>query len=336
MPAYFKNGHGELPKGEKTRWWVFTNYNLEFNYAALIVERASYIAYGLETAPTTGRKHHQGWIRFKHETGSKKNVAKHLGNCHVEPMVGTLSQNDDYCQKESHLVVFGNKPSQGERKDIRQILEEVKGGRSQEDIIEENPDQWVQYGRRFEEARAVFRNKKRTWLTEVIIYYGPPGTGKSLCANMHWPDADKCTWDGRFMNGYTQNDTVILEEYTGGVPYCLFNQMVDRYGMTINVKNGKNCQWNPRTLVMTTNEHPQNWYNNAAWGRRLKEICRVITLEKPLIPEIVKIQKLWRGKIGRNHRVAQPAQGLAMRRLGFIRNKRQRTGARTGVISYKK
>jgi len=289
-----------LKDGERTRLWAFTNFDLQFDYeAAFGTGKFTYIAYGLETAPTTGRLHHQGWMRLKNQSGSFKGTAKLLGQCTVGPMVETLAQNETYCSKEGTLTELGVKPKQGERTDITAILGEIKEGKTEEQIMEDHPEQWVQYGRRFEDARALLTNHKRRWATELVIFWGAPGVGKSLRADTLWPDADHVSWDGKFMNGYTHAETVIFDEFEGrhgpaAIPELMWLQLVDRYPMTINVKNNRNCQWNPRRIVFTSNRNPNLWYGSRRSLRRIEEYATSKKMTVVLRDQFVKLQRRWR------------------------------------------
>ena len=138
----------------KTRLWCFTQFDkMDWDYASMIGRKVKYIAYGLEKCPKTGRPHHQGFIYFRTQQRSIKNIAKSLGKCHVEPCQGSLCDNDYYCSKAGQLVEFGEKPAQGTRMDINDVMDAVKAGATELDLAEANPGLWCQYGRRFERYR---------------------------------------------------------------------------------------------------------------------------------------------------------------------------------------
>jgi len=97
----------------KNRNFVFTwnNYTeqsltLLENYATI---GAKYVAYAEEIAPTTGTKHLQGYISFSNPKTISQARAK-LPGCHIESMLGSIAQNEEYCSKAGTLIEFGQKP----------------------------------------------------------------------------------------------------------------------------------------------------------------------------------------------------------------------------------
>ena len=132
------------------------------------------MAYGLETCPDTGRKHHQGCIYFSGQRNSVKGVARDLGNSHVERCCGNLDQNLDYCGKEGELIEIGNRPRQGKRVDLDLLKDEIMNGdQTVEDIVLNNPMAYHQYGRTLNKIEDIaLRKKWRTWMTKGIWIYG--------------------------------------------------------------------------------------------------------------------------------------------------------------------
>lgn len=275
----------------RTRWWVFTNFDLGFNWGKLVDEGVlTYVAYGNEVCPTTRKAHQQGWVRFKHPKQSFKNVSKLFGGAHVEKMRGCVQENDDYCSKEARLLTLGKKPRPGFRTDLQGILEEVKDGMSEQEIAERWSVQWCQYRRAFERYRDLCI-KHRTWKTEVRVWYGAPGTGKTDAAKLWLTDTeetdpkiiedyDNCTYQGDFMHGYGEHTSKVLwddfDEAT--MPKWLFLQATDRNKMNMNIKGGS-IKWVPKKIAITSNIDPRMWYGlgtgdgwKAVAGR-----CAVIT-----------------------------------------------------------
>ena len=156
----------------KVRNWTFTNYHLDFDYKCLVNDhKVKYIAYGEETCSTTKRKHHLGWLCFfntrRHELGKDRQRAPDasIPAAHLEPMRGSLQQNDKYCSKETAgvLVEFGDKPKQGNRGDIIALKKEIEDGTATvDDIVLDQPLTYHQYGRTLREMETILlRRKKR-------------------------------------------------------------------------------------------------------------------------------------------------------------------------------
>jgi len=252
---------------------------MDMDYQALIdAGKARYIAYGKELCPKTKRPHHQGFIYFKYATASTKKVANLLMKCHVKDCDGSLRDNDDYCSKATKgvLVEFGEKPKQGARMDIADMMEGVKKGISEQKLAEENPALWCQYGRRLERYRAILQPKRR-WKTEVWVFWGAAGTGKTKRAwDEGGPEMDSVKFANGFLIGYSNAPCVLIDDFEPNcVPRQILLQLLDRYPCTVNIKNGE-TQWNPRTIFLTSNINPEDWFyeqkDTAAIMRRLDHI----------------------------------------------------------------
>ena len=174
----------------KVRNWTFTNFNPDFDYKCLVNDhKVKYIAYGEETCPKTSRKHHQGWLCFfntrRQELGKDRQRAADasIPGAHLEPMRGSLQQNDKYCSKQTAgvLVEFGDEPKQGNRVDLDAIKKELEDGTTTvDDIVLDHPVTFHQYGRTLREMETILLwRKKREWMTEGVWYYGPTAVGKS-------------------------------------------------------------------------------------------------------------------------------------------------------------
>jgi len=260
----------------RSRRWVFTNYNLDLVYDDIVGLR--YAAYGVERAPTTGRIHHQGWIYFQ-ERVSMKQAARRLG-CTVKKMKGTDDDNMSYCSKDGPLKEFGTKPAQGRRVDLEEYLNLVRNGEAEEKLSEVAPAMWAQYGRRGEYLRKLLQ-PKRKWVTDVRVWWGPAGVGKTRAA-IAWlgEDYDDISVHGEFVVGYHNQDAVLLDDFEpGAIARGLFLRMMDRYQLTVNVKNSEQT-WNPRKVAITSNHDPKHWYAEAAAVmRRLAQVTHLAECE---------------------------------------------------------
>lgn len=270
---------------ERTRLWVATIFDMEFDFETLFVwgrpptcrrGAMTYLGWGRETCPTTGREHFQVCVRFKNPRGSLPGVSKLFtagrgrgpGKAHVERMVGTLEQSIAYCSKDGDYESLGCVTNQGERKDLDQIMEEIKTkGLSELDIAEQNPQRWCQYGRRFERYRKLLE-ARRTKKTEVRVWWGPPGTGKTHAA-VNWLDDmydDVSYTRGGFFIGYHNHPNILLDDFDAVMmERSIFMKMTDEYKYTANIKGGE-INWNPKKIAITSNTDPAEWYTNVRSG----------------------------------------------------------------------
>lgn len=95
---------------------------------------------------------------------------------------------------------------------------------------------------------------------DVKVFYGPPGTGKSYAA-WHEAGTDAYPKDPRtkFWDGYQGNDTVVIDEFRGGIDISHILRWFDRYPVIIEQKFGATTLRASRIWV-TSNIHPRDWY----------------------------------------------------------------------------
>lgn len=252
----------------KSRWFHFTNYDMDYdwNHKYETENTIKYIAYGLEHTKS-GRPHHQGWMYVKNPL---YNTRRLLGTMHSEIMKGNIDQNDSYCSKENELVKIGIKPKQGNRRDISDIMDSIReNGESSLDIAQDNPNLWVQYGRRFDDYRRLLL-PRRTWKTEVSVFWGESGTGKTSTAWELAPNAAVVSFHNGFIIGYSGEEDVIFDDFEdSSIPRQLFLQLTDRYPLKVNIKNGE-MEWAPKRIIITSNFNPKYWFSGCeAVARRL-------------------------------------------------------------------
>lgn len=263
----------------RRRRWCFTNFDMDMDWKN--VPGLRYVCYGVEVAPTTQRKHQQGWLLFKNAMTLRAAASRLGGQMHLEGMRGTLEQNDKYCSKDGDLKEFGDRPMQGYRVDIEEYLQRVRDGVPELELAAAAPALWAQYGRRGETLRRMLRPRRR-WATTVKCWWGAPGSGKTRAA-IQWleggtdddVDYDDVSVAGDYIIGYRGAPSVLLDDFEAGtVRRGLFLQLLDRHPLRVNVKYGE-MEWNPRKLAITSNYDPTTWYpgqGSEAVQRRITEV----------------------------------------------------------------
>ena len=270
-----------MPKGQNSRTWCFTNFNLEFDYQAYLDSTtAEYVAYGLETCPTTQRQHHQGYVYFTEKRGSIKNIAKELGGCHVEPCKGSLQQNEDYCSKQGDLVEFGAKPQQGKRTDVATAIQAIQEGvMTADEMAVEHPTLYQQYGRTLSKAEDVILRKRfRTEMTKGIWIHGPTGSGKSHEAFQGFTPETHYVWKlnekSGWQDGYSGQETVIINDFRGEIPYNEMLQLVDKWPHSVPRRGREPAPFLAKTVIVTSSLEPAQVYNRRAAEDKLEQLLR--------------------------------------------------------------
>lgn len=273
--------------GFKTRLWCFTNFNLEFDYVDYFDKhKVTYLIYGLETCPTTGKQHHQGAVYFKSQRGSIKGVAKELNGAHVEMCKGTIDDNVKYCSKDGNVTEMGDRPNQGARQDIYAMKDLiVSGDITVDDIIMENPDLYHKYGRTFNAIEDIaLRKKFRTEMTECDWLYGPTGVGKSHTAftgynpSTHYilPLMDNGWWDG-----YKGQPFVIINEFRGQIQFSELLDLIDKWPKTVKRRNREPVPFLAKKIIITSCMEPDEVYSGVATNTdSINQLYRRINLIK--------------------------------------------------------
>lgn len=258
------NPNDENPgkSGGRARNWCFTLNNPTSNDEDELkaLKGVKYMCVGHEVGDS-GTPHLQGYVQFKDAKtiSSLKKVNKAI---HWEIARGSADQASEYCKKDGKFWEIGEMGSgQGFRTDLEVARQQILNNTPQIEIANENFFLWVQYGRRLEEYRSLVQ-PRRSWKSDVIIFWGESGTGKSRKANELYPNADRITYQHPFFLGYTNNDVVIFDDFDPAtMPVQVWLEICDRYPKKINVK-GSEKEWNPKTIVFTSNHDPKFWYGN--------------------------------------------------------------------------
>lgn len=227
----------------------------------------------IEEAPGTARPHIQGYVEFTKQT-SMAEAKLLLGDqaIHLEVRRGTREQAMEYCQKdetrrEGPWILGDPSHTQGTRSDLIAVKRALDSGASNEAIADQFFGSWVRYRRSFDEYRALKKMKVEvrdsTVDPTVFVLWGSTGTGKTKAATDAFPDAywlmkpvDRSTvW----MDGYTGQSTVIIDEFYGWLPFDLLLRMLDRYPLQMQIKGGV-VQLLATTFVITSNKSPDTWY----------------------------------------------------------------------------
>lgn len=242
-------------------------------------EKMKYLIIGEEICPKTGRKHWQGAAYF-HEKVSYKTAQRLLGigNSHIENIPqGTGNQAFDYCNKDGKYQEFGTRPQQGKRVDLIEIKDEIMQGKKVDEIVLENPMLYHQYGRtlmKIEELR--LRQTFRTELTKGIWYYGSTGCGKSVKAFENYtPDTHYAVPnDNGWWDAYTQQETVIFNDFRGEVRYNDMLELVDYHPKTVKRRGREPLPFTSKLVIVTSSLSPDQVYKNRDEEDSLEQLYR--------------------------------------------------------------
>lgn len=279
---------------EQYRFVVITDWRAE-DYVEL-PDGVNFIAWSIETAPTTGKLHCQAYAY-----GQKMSVkawASRFGKQHVKPMRGSLQQNEAYCSKQAELKKLGTEPmGSGHRRDleqIKQLCDNIPPGQNVMDLATD-VDSFavcIQYKRGLE---AYVANKRRRAIQgnhdapDVIFITGPSGSGKSRYVRQLEP----LVYDipgGPWRDGYDLQEAVLYDnlEPQSITDRVQFLKEIDRYPIQVPVKGGFTA-WKPKRIYITSTYTMDDFaarFNQATeWSRRITSLI-TLPVFKPKVAYI--------------------------------------------------
>lgn len=258
----------------RTRSWLFT-LNNPTSLIVLDEDKVSalkilYLVYQKEVG-AQGTPHLQGYVYFQNPVrmvGCKAALVALSDDtakgAHLEVARGTAQQNRDYCTKVDTRVEgpfeYGVIPKQGSRSDLGAIKDLIDSGASEADVAEQYFGQYVRYHNGFRQYRSVTA-RKRDWKTKVVVHYGSTGLGKTFRAHklggekLYIKDCENKWWER-----YQGEEQVLLDEFDGAtLSINRFKQLGDRGAANVEVKGGS-VSWCAKTLYITSNTAPGDWW----------------------------------------------------------------------------
>jgi len=229
----------------------------------------------------------QGFISFN----SPQTIAQarlKLPSCHVEIMLGSIAQSEDYCSKEGELIEHGVKPMSNDNKGRAEKLrwQRARDFAKQGNLDEIDADIFVRCYSTLKRIKSDYAPKPKPIDTICIWIYGTTGTGKSYAVETRFPDCyKKCMDDLKWFDGYSGEDCVYLEDIDkyqvkwGGV----LKRLADRWPMQASVK-GSMAYIRPKYVLVTSNY-------------RIDEIWTDPQTVEPLQRRFVEIEKLTKEQV---------------------------------------
>lgn len=220
--------------------------------------------------------HLQGFITLWSEQTHKKLGLYWLDKNAMwwEGMKGPLTANENYCSKETSLIVIGDKPLQGRRTDIITVKRKIDEDPTKMiwDLADDNEHTFKTVMRNYRALGEYARHKLRKLHLSmkhtpvVYVLYGPSRTGKSEwlqklvgAENVAVMPPPTSTW---WIDEYVARSKYILvdEITTQRVPPIdMFLNWCDKLCKPYNTKGGSSTM-RPEIIVFTSNLHPGLWW----------------------------------------------------------------------------
>ena len=280
VPVEFTTTVEQPVQGRGSRAWVFTDFTLDSD--ALDKTNCRYIVYGDEVAPTTGRRHHQGFVYFDNVIG-RATVQERLGvgKCWCNPIYSTPDACIKYCKKDGKFVEQGDRPAQGKKCNKEDVKEYAMAGKSIRHVLEDS--QASMHCIRTLEKMYSYYEKERNWQTEIYWFWGPPEAGKSRKVREHatltyGPDSlYTATGSGSWFDGYDANPVIIVDDFREGwMPWAIFLKFTDRYGFRCPIK-GSFRQCLAKAIYFTSVLPPQEAFPLLSYSEPITQFLRRLT-----------------------------------------------------------
>lgn len=240
-------------------------------FRAMLEPITSYGVFQLEQGEENGRLHYQFYFEF-HRSIRVTTLVKHCKGPKYLIRRGTSEEAANYCKKRDVTYRDGpwewgqmSVPSQGARTDWH-TAKDLIITRGIGALIEEMPEIWFKYMSASLALLTRYRPPLRDDPPEVELHIGRTGTGKTRHYFEHYYDIGYEVPHATplAVNGYENDQVVLIDEYNGFWPLTTFLTLIDRYPRKINCKYGF-AWWYPTTVLVTSNLHPRSWYT---WEKR--------------------------------------------------------------------
>lgn len=271
----------------RAKFWMFTAFDVEDGSAGKSthmreIPNLSYIVWGLETAPTTGKLHWQGYlelsIRTKLSTLKKLYAATSYGDWfktihwEVPKHYDTWEECRAYSLKDGgERFEWGtgtydkvlSKRKQGKRTDLDDMRDAIQSKRVKTTTDLENYVGLTYQGMLFGDRLLRNARPERPGVPDVYWLHGRTGVGKSRYAHEFidelnhsrgydcWMAFDNSL---KWFDGYGGQEIVLFDDFRGSdAHFPTLLRITDRYVCRVPVK-GASAWWSPRIIIFTSSQ----------------------------------------------------------------------------------
>lgn len=266
----------------RSKTWIYTLNNfLETEVEQLRALETQRHRCCIETGET-GTIHLQGTIVFKTQYRLTQ-LKKLLPRAHWE-VCKFVTTSFNYCTKGT-IIIDTDNTNQGKRSDVLNAIEHMKTGGIKQ-VARETPLEYLKF------HRGLLSIIEDLYLpieidTRVIVYWGKSGSGKSRAAWDYDPNLynvpepiNGSVW----FNGYSDQKTILLDDFYGWLKYHTLLQYTDRYPFQVPTKGGfVHRKWN--TVIITSNEPPDKWYQRHEIDALSRRIYSITHFEREMLPK---------------------------------------------------
>lgn len=272
--------------------WCFTVNNPETWRPTWTPSSMNYLVWEMETCPTTGTPHIQGYMRLK--TRKRMEDAKRLlcNTAHLELSRGSEESNRAYCSKERNNEDWGEEGEydpqrkQGKRTDLQDAIKTLKE-EGLTKMKEDHSETYVKYHSGLEKlAESLDQPPPLLRTMSVTILWGEPGVGKTWRALQQYPEAYRVRPGRDPFGDYNKEDCILFDEFDPDQWRMeTMNEYLDIYRIRLDCRyHNKWARWTK--VILISNIDPIVWWQyfpevkRRAFFRRVSAIYEVENQEQ--------------------------------------------------------
>lgn len=185
---------------------------------------------------------------------------------HCEKRKGTREQARAYCMKketqfDGPFEVGVWTGGQGDRTDVKALIELVQGGATEMQCWDQYPDTMIRNYKGIMHYKLLYKAQEKRIAPEIVVLWGDSGTGKTHDAELELKSPFRKE-QGPWWDGYDGQSDVLIDEFTGGhMPYGVALRVLDKYNCSVQVKGGT-VPFVASKIVITSNLSPVDWYSD--------------------------------------------------------------------------
>jgi hypothetical protein len=271
------NTQNDETNGEKSKRntrshnWVGTVNNIQFTDEEYLekfktIHGVKYFIGQREIAPTTGKEHIQFFIDFAKqvywtEVQALLNKCVHEGIHFAQRRAKTKQQAREYCCKEKsrigQVMEFGEFVEERSRNDLTEIIERVKQGATNGELLAEYPTQFFRYNKAIETVRKTLRETEyedKFRIMETVYIYGSPRTGKTRYIMEKYGYRNVCRitiYEKWLFENYKGQPVVLFDEFDGTPRLTEMNDYLDGYPYSYRCRNEDRVAMNDKVFIIS-------------------------------------------------------------------------------------
>jgi len=254
-------------KNTKACGWVCTLHNLTKTDAEYLldfkaIEGVKYFKGQRERGEGTSKEHLQYFIDFVEPvyfTTVQKLVHP---TTHIEQRKARKKTDAvNYCCKEEtrvgEVMEFGVFVEDRSRTDLMKIIEDVRAGRTNSQILENYPTQFFRYKKHIESVRRTIQESQfeDTFRTMTVIYiHGSPRSGKTRYILEKYGYRNVCRvtqYDKWLFENYYGQKIVLFDEFIGQPKITEMNDYLDGYPYQYRCRNEDRVAMNDTVVIIS-------------------------------------------------------------------------------------